>query len=146
MYCVKPFHFWLGLSFCVALFMLIRIWQAAPTPPSSEELGRSSWTLLHVTANQYPEEPSDKEKETMRSFIASFAELYPCEKCKYHLKRLIRTKAPPIGSGSELRRWFCEIHNEVNSRLGKSAFSCESQELVNRWGTTDSCAGSCSLH
>lgn len=44
---------------------------------SRAELGRSTWRFLHTMMAQYPEEPTQNEQETLRSFVYLFARLYP---------------------------------------------------------------------
>jgi hypothetical protein len=41
------------------------------------ELGRASWKLLHTMMARYPDEPSEEQQESLRSFIYLFARLYP---------------------------------------------------------------------
>lgn len=38
-------------------------------PPDVEQLGRSSWTLLHAAAANYPVKPSDEQKGEMKSIL-----------------------------------------------------------------------------
>lgn len=41
------------------------------------ELGRATWKYFHTMLARYPEEPSEEEQETLRSFVYLFARLYP---------------------------------------------------------------------
>lgn len=41
------------------------------------ELGRSTWKLLHTMMARYPEEPTDEQAETLRSFVYLLSRLYP---------------------------------------------------------------------
>lgn len=50
-------------------------------PLDKNELGRSSWALLHTMAAHYPENPSQKHKADVKSFFDTFSRLYPCEWC-----------------------------------------------------------------
>lgn len=50
-------------------------------------------------------------------------------------------KNPPDVSGrAALSKWLCDVHNEVNERLGKDKFDCS--RVLERWkdGPAD---GSC---
>jgi FAD-linked sulfhydryl oxidase len=49
--------------------------------------------------------------------------------------QICRSNPPTTGSGPELQRWVCEVHNTVNRSLGKASFNCD---LVHaRWGALD---------
>ncbi|KAI8985497.1 ERV/ALR sulfhydryl oxidase domain-containing protein [Pilobolus umbonatus] len=51
-------------------------------PADVKTLGRHTWTLLHTMAAYYPEQPTPDQQNTMKQFIHSFAEVYPCWFCK----------------------------------------------------------------
>ncbi|AGO10489.1 AaceriABR037Wp [[Ashbya] aceris (nom. inval.)] len=93
-------------------------------PPDVEELGRSSWTLLHTAAAKYPRQPSDVQKQEMRQFLSIFSHIYPCNWCAKDFEQYLRDKAPRVESRDELGQWMCEAHNEVNQKLGKEPFDC----------------------
>jgi FAD-linked sulfhydryl oxidase len=61
-------------------------WRKHNCPPDVETLGNATWTLLHTTAAYYPEKPAPSQRESMKSFIESFAQHYPCWFCKVILK------------------------------------------------------------
>ncbi|CAI4063257.1 hypothetical protein SUVZ_07G2650 [Saccharomyces uvarum] len=97
-------------------------------PPDVEQLGRSSWTLLHAAAANYPVKPSDEQKGEMKQFLNIFSHIYPCNWCAKDFEKYIRENAPKIESREELGRWMCEAHNKVNTKLRKPKFDC------NFWG------------
>lgn len=47
-------------------------------PADSVALGKAAWTLLHTTAAYYPDRPAPSQMDSMRSFMASFIDNYPC--------------------------------------------------------------------
>jgi Erv1 / Alr family len=51
-------------------------------PLDKEELGRSTWNLIHTVAAYYPDSPSEADKENARNFILALSHLYPCEVCR----------------------------------------------------------------
>lgn len=55
--------------------------QEVECPPSSSELGRGSWKLLHSMAAWYPDNPTDEDQSAMRGFITGLAKFYPCTYC-----------------------------------------------------------------
>ena len=107
----------------------------ADCPPDVEQLGRSSWTLLHSIAATYPEKPSIQQQQDASTFISSFSRLYPCHWCATDFQSWMKTAggAPKVSSRQEFSQWLCESHNEVNKKLGKSVFDCSKWE--ERWRT-----------
>lgn len=97
---------------------------AKECPPDVEQLGRSSWTLLHSIAARYPEVPSTKEQADMKQFIKLFGNFYPCWFCADDFKTYIAEKEPVVDTQDKLGRWLCAAHNEVNVKLGKPTFDC----------------------
>ncbi|RMZ82150.1 hypothetical protein DV738_g1849, partial [Chaetothyriales sp. CBS 135597] len=95
-------------------------------PPDVEELGRSTWTLLHSIAATYPTPAPPSMQATMRSFLATFSQLYPCGACAEDFQAWLRQPGnePRVGSQDELGGWMCEAHNVVNVKLGKPTFDC----------------------
>ncbi|BCS22276.1 flavin-linked sulfhydryl oxidase [Aspergillus puulaauensis] len=104
-------------------------------PPDVEELGRSTWTLLHSLTATYPEKASQGEQSEMRSFLTLFSKLYPCWVCADDFRTWIAEPSgknqPQLGGRKEFGNWMCEAHNEVNRKLGKKEFDCRFWE--ERW-------------
>lgn len=62
----------------------------------------------------------------------SLPSLYPCKTCASELEGEIKKVGPPkVDNGEALSKWLCDIHNEVNSRLGKKQFDCSL--VLKRW-------------
>eukprot|EP00388_Colpodella_angusta_P026077 GDKK01004435.1.p1 GENE.GDKK01004435.1~~GDKK01004435.1.p1 ORF type:complete len:173 (+),score=35.16 GDKK01004435.1:1-519(+) len=112
-------------------------------PLDRNELGRSSWDLLHTMAANYPEEPTEKQKQQMVAFIEALAVFYPCIHCAVDFQESIKISPPRAGSRAELSLWMCEQHNEVNEKLGKPLFNCSLEALDDRWRISKrkECAG-----
>lgn len=89
-----------------------------------EQLGRSSWTLLHLIAATYPEQPTLKEQADMKQFVKLFGQFYPCWFCADDFRKYVAKHEPATETQDSLGRWFCGAHNEVNEKLGKPAFDC----------------------
>ncbi|ORY51571.1 hypothetical protein BCR33DRAFT_757190 [Rhizoclosmatium globosum] len=97
-----------------------------PCPPDSKQLGRHTWTFLHTMAAYYPDNPTEAEQKNASTLCARF------QNCIHELK-----KTPPkVSSSKEFSLWMCQIHNEVNERLGKPQFDCS--KVFERW--RDGCA------
>lgn len=107
-------------------------------PPDVEELGRSTWTLLHSLPATYPDRPSDSMKSQVRQFLSLFSNLYPCWVCATDFRDWMKKpeNEPRLDSQDEFGRWMCEAHNEVNRKLGKDEFDCNlwKQRWRDGWG------------
>lgn len=106
-------------------------------PPDVEELGRSTWTLLHSMAATYPEKANMEHQANMSGFLKFFAKLYPCWVCADDFQTWMAHPSgrnqPKLESRKEFGWWMCEAHNEVNRKLGKKEFDCRLWEQ--RWRT-----------
>jgi FAD-linked sulfhydryl oxidase len=105
-----------------------------------EQLGRSSWTLLHSIAATYPPQPTPAEQADVARFMGLFARLYPCWVCAEDFQRYLERQPVRTGGRDELGTWLCEAHNEVNRKLNKPVFDCSRWQERWRTGWKD---GSC---
>lgn len=105
-------------------------WEEAPTP---EDIGRAGWTILHTTAAAFPNRPSPSQQQDFRDFIRSWSRLYPCSVCSYHMRQELQQRDIVATNKREASRFVCEIHNSVNSMLGKSEADCDPEKLLKRW-------------
>lgn len=104
-----------------------------PCPADISELGHSTWTFLHSMAAYYPSEPTPEQQELMRKVIQGVGAFYPCPTCAAHMRAQLRITPPDVSSSAALSRWFCDLHNEVNGRLGREKFDCS--RVMERWKT-----------
>ncbi|KAI7874989.1 hypothetical protein K492DRAFT_137054 [Lichtheimia hyalospora FSU 10163] len=88
------------------------------------ELGRSTWKLLHTMAAQFPDNPTDEEREALTHYFTLLSRLYPCGECAAHFQLLLERYPPQTSSKVAVSQWLCAIHNKVNERLGKEVFDC----------------------
>lgn len=107
--------------------------EAPDCPPDVEALGRSTWTLLHTIAANYPSTPSLVQQSETRSFISLFGKIYPCWVCADDFRAWMTIHEPRVSSRDEFGTWMCEAHNAVNEKLGKKTFDCKTWE--ERWKT-----------
>ncbi len=40
-----------------------------------------------------------------------------------------------VENNIDLSIWLCEIHNDVNEKLGKERFDCSAENIFKRWKT-----------
>ncbi|KAB8345839.1 hypothetical protein FH972_022894 [Carpinus fangiana] len=97
---------------------------AEDCPVDVERLGRSTWTMLHTMAANYPTRPSAAHQQQTRSFLGLFGSLYPCSHCADDFRDWMDRNTPRVSSRDELGLWMCEAHNAVNEKLGKTRFDC----------------------
>lgn len=102
-------------------------------PPSSGEIGKGSWNLLHSMVAWYPEKPSEKDRFHMNQFFESFARFYPCPWCAKDFQENLQKQPVQTSSRVALCQWLCEQHNMVNEKLGKPLFPCDMKSLDERW-------------
>lgn len=100
-------------------------------PLTRNEVGRSAWGYLHTIAAWYPQEPPSHIQDRMKTFMTMMAYTYPCGYCADETVKEIKHNPPRVSSQYELSQWLCEIHNEVNERLGKPKFDCT--KVNQRW-------------
>lgn len=94
-------------------------------PLDKDELGSKTWAFLHTMAAYYPEQPNEQQKGDMRNFFHLFSKFYPCAPCAEDLQEQLKVSPPQTGSQKKLSQWLCDIHNEVNKKLGKPEFDCK---------------------
>lgn len=104
-------------------------------PPDVEQLGRSTWTLLHTMTANYPERPSLTQQTETKTFLHLFSKYYPCWVCADDFRSWMKESGnePKVSNREEFGRWMCEAHNAVNVKLGKKEFDCGLWE--ERWRT-----------
>ena len=95
-------------------------------PPDVEQLGRSTWTLLHTMTAVYPKTAPPATQSKTRSFLTLFSELYPCWVCADDFRDWMAepSNEPQLTGREEFGFWMCRAHNAVNEKLGKPEFDC----------------------
>lgn len=63
-------------------------------PLDRNELGRSSWDLLHSIAANYPEHPTEQQMNQMRALIEAISIFYPCIHCAVDFQKSIKQSPP----------------------------------------------------
>lgn len=116
-------------------------------PVDKDELGRSTWNLLHTMAAYYPDKPTKEEKSDMKDTLTSLSKVcmvlnediilhcsfqtYPCPHCAEDFRKDLKQNPPKLENRETLSQWMCEMHNRVNVKLGKERFDCT--KVFERW-------------
>ncbi len=76
--------------------------------------GPGAWLFLHSITFQYPDNPTELDKENYKTFFESLQEVLPCPSCSEHYKNNLNKFPIRVESKDELIEWLIDIHNEVN--------------------------------
>jgi len=79
------------------------------------------WHTIHITALGYPTNPAYSHKKAAKEFYESLAFLIPCPVCREHYETHLQKNplTPHLDRRDDLFRWTVNLHNEVNTTLGK---------------------------
>jgi hypothetical protein len=92
-------------------------------PP--EVWGPFFWHTIHIAALGYSQQPTYSDKKAMREFFESLQTIIPCPICRTHY--ISHMGKMPISASLDTRadlfRWTVDLHNEVNTMLGKRKFT-----------------------
>ena len=76
--------------------------------------GPGAWLFLHSITFQYPDNPTELDKENYKTFFESLQEVLPCPSCSEHYRNNLNKFPIRVESKDELIEWLIDIHNEVN--------------------------------
>jgi FAD-linked sulfhydryl oxidase len=85
----------------------------------------------------YPENPTDEEQHRMLEFIRTLSKIYPCRYCAKDFEESVVKRPPDVASREKFSLWMCDLHNEVNEKLGKPIFLCQLETIDKRWKDGD---------
>ena len=88
-------------------------------PP--EVWGPLFWHTIHITALGYSANPTYGQKKAAKEFYESLVFLIPCPVCRQHYETHLQKNplTPHLDRRDDLFRWTVNLHNEVNTTLGK---------------------------
>ena len=86
--------------------------------------GPSLWHSMHTISFNYPINPTKKDKENYLNFYKSIGAVLPCRYCRENFKKNL-SKVPlnmkTMTNRETLSRWVYELHEEINTMLGKNS-------------------------
>jgi hypothetical protein len=102
-----------------------------PNVPENMEWGPVFWKLLHGLAEKAGSAPlpglQGDETRAWKSLLTGLQKTLPCETCREHLASYVISHPITIpdnysGLRGFVRQWVFDLHNDVNTRLGKPVF------------------------
>ena len=104
-----------------------------PNYPENVEWGPIVWKILHglaeVSGKQTLDTLQSDERRLWVSLLKGVRDMLPCNKCREHYAFWISSNPiddlasiPYTEFGTRIRTWLHILHNNVNTRLGKSEF------------------------
>ena len=100
------------------------------------------WNTMHIVSLGYPVAPTDAEKAGAKAFFESLAIVLPCPICRDHYAQQLKESATngsleeAVQSKGQLIYWVWDIHNKVNTMLGKPTIEIDAfLENMKRLGT-----------
>ena len=102
--------------------------------------GPSLWTSMHYITFSYPDNPTNNDKQNIKSFFENVGQILPCEKCRINFAKhlsIYPLTDDILNSRYELINWLINIHNEVNKINGKKILSYD--EVMKIYFQKDKC-------
>jgi len=83
------------------------------------------WRTMHLVTIGYPAFPSKDEQIAAVAFFDSLQFMIPCPICKEHYKDNLKNfpVTDAVENKQKLIRWLFDLHNTINTQLGKPAIS-----------------------
>ena len=87
--------------------------------------GSHLWFSLHTISFAYPIKPTLNDQNNYKIFFVSLQNVIPCSVCQRNYKRhlLEHPIDKHLNSRKDLVYWLIDIHNMVNSEIGKKFMS-----------------------
>jgi hypothetical protein len=89
--------------------------------------GPKLWFISHAISFNYPENPTQDDKENHIAWFKLYKDMIMCEVCKQHYSEHF-AKDPVdnhLDSREDLIKWVWQLHNKVNESLNKTPWSFE---------------------
>ena len=94
-----------------------------PQPVVENTWGPHFWETLHIISFNYPDNPTNAQKQAAWNFFNSLSFLLPCPVCCNHCSDYISSNPPLVYNKQFLTKWVSDLHNSVNLRLGKPTWT-----------------------
>ena len=85
--------------------------------------GPNAWLFLHTVTFNYPKNPTVIDRNNYYDFFNSLQNVLPCQKCQEHYKLNLQKFPIQLQSRRHLVQWLINMHNAVNIKNGKEAWT-----------------------
>ena len=92
---------------------------------SEENWGSNMWYIMHKFSYNYPNTPSQEEKDDAIKFINSIISLITCNTCKVESNNYIQNNPINVENKDNFIQWVLDFHNFINEKLHKVKWSRE---------------------
>ena len=101
----------------------------AKLPTSSPAVfGPPTWAYLHISTAHLPEQLNPVVADQVRKTLYALPLMVPCEACSLHSGNFMsanKDRLDSLKSGSDFFKFTVDLHNFVNTRLGRKQMSYE---------------------
>ncbi len=87
--------------------------------PTKPEIGRAVWQLLYGLASSYSVVPDQQTQRSTSEFLNLIGSVYPCVDCRTSFAAILARHPPCCASRQGLSAWIANVHQIVNTQLGK---------------------------
>jgi hypothetical protein len=101
----------------------------------AELWGSEGWHFIHFICLNYPEQPTETDKNKYKQFFELLPVVMPCPPCGYHFEQNLIKYPIRTDSKKELFEWSVDMHNEVNAINDKPILSYQ-QAYYEIWNNT----------
>ena len=83
--------------------------------------GPKLWFVLHTVSFEYPDIPTQEDKNNHYTFFETLQHILPCKICKKHYATFFENSpiTDALESKEKLIRWVLKCHNNVNKQNNK---------------------------
>ncbi|KAL4491815.1 hypothetical protein ABPG72_006070 [Tetrahymena utriculariae] len=103
-----------------------------------QQLGNCGWMVLHMISATYPLEVTEEFVDKTNLFLNLFGQFFPCKECSGHFLKMTSKQQFTGHTRQDFMEYLCDLHNQVNKRLGKEIKDCK-KFPIEQWGGNCGC-------
>jgi FAD-linked sulfhydryl oxidase len=87
-----------------------------------EYWGRPSWIFLYSIGFSYPDNPTQKDKKSIKKLLILLKDILPCYRCRINYKDTLKNIPLTdniLDNRKNLLKWMLQVHNKINIQIGK---------------------------
>lgn len=83
--------------------------------------GNHAWFFLHCSSFNYPQFPTEEDKNNYHTFLKTLQHVLPCKLCRQHLKEYMEQNSiePFLNKRNNYIKFIIRLHNHVNEKFNK---------------------------